>query len=119
MTYCVACRGGEGEGARRHLRSPYAGKAGWQDWTIAEFAFDNDLIAVTNNRRDFLKEYARRELHPGLVVIVPKGNRSDQIAWFSTVLDFLLAMDEPPINKLVEIDADGRISMLDWSGASA
>jgi hypothetical protein len=79
-------------------------KGGWQDWSVAEFAFDNDLIVVTNNRRDFLKEYADMELHPGLVIIVPKGDKSTQIEWFAAVVDFLLAMNELPIKKLIEID---------------
>ena len=94
---------------------PYFGKGAWQDRSIAEFAFENDLIAVTNNRRDFLREYARMEIHPGLVVIIPKGDKLTQIEWFAAVLDFLQALDEPPINKLVEIDAAGRITMIDGS----
>lgn len=85
---------------------------------MAEFAFDNDLIVVTNNRRDFLHEYAGMELHPGLVVIVPKGDKSTQIGWFAAIVDFLLAMDEPPINKLIEIDASGRITVTDWPRAA-
>lgn len=97
------------------IYGPYAGMAGWQDWSIAEFALDNDLIVVTNNRRDFLKEYAGMDIHPGLVVIVPKGNRPDQVQWFSMVLDFLLGLGEPPVNKLIEIHVDGRITMQDWS----
>lgn len=98
---------------------PYAGKAGWQDWSVAEFAFNNDLIVVTNNRRDFLDEYARMELHPGLVVIVPKGDRPRQIEWFAAVVDFLLALDGPPVNKLVEIDAASRIAVQDWAAPAA
>ena len=52
------------------------------------------------------------------VVIVPKGERPSQIAWFSAVLDFLLARNEPPVNMLIEIHADGRITMEDWSSAT-
>jgi predicted nuclease of predicted toxin-antitoxin system len=98
---------------------PHAGKAGWQDWTIAKFAYENDLIVVTNNRKDFLKEYAKFDVHPGLVVIVPRGDRADQIGWFSKILDFLQAADDAPVNKVVEIDAMNRISIQDWSSAAA
>lgn len=98
---------------------PYAGKAGWEDWSVAEFAFANDLIVVTNNRRDFLKHYAGMDLHPGLVIIVPKGDRPSQIAWFVAVVDFLLGLNEPPVNKLIEIDAGGGIAMTDWPGTAA
>ena len=59
---------------------PYVGKAGWQDWSVAEFAFGNDLIVVTNNRRDFLEEYAGMELRaegrqtePDRVVLGSRG----------------------------------------------
>ena len=93
---------------------PHAGKAGWQDWTIAKYAYENDLIVVTNNRRDFLKEYAKFELHPGLVVIIPRGNRTDQIEWFIAVLDRLAMMKEAPVNKLVEVDREGRVTIRDW-----
>jgi predicted nuclease of predicted toxin-antitoxin system len=93
---------------------PHAGKAGWQDWTIAKYAYENDLIVVTNNRRDFLKEYSKFELHPGLVIIIPRGNRQDQIEWFTTVLDALDEMAEAPVNKLVEVDREGKVSIRNW-----
>jgi predicted nuclease of predicted toxin-antitoxin system len=96
---------------------PHAGKAGWKDWTIARFAYENDLIVVTNNRKDFLREYAKFDVHPGLVIIVPRGDRADQIEWFSKILDFLQAMDEVPINRAIEIDAMDRISIREWSSA--
>jgi hypothetical protein len=33
-------------------------------------------------------------------------------------VDFLIAMDEPPVNKLIEIDAESRITIIDWSGVA-
>ena len=41
----------------------HLGKAGWQDWNLVRFAVANDYIIVTDNRRDFLKEYARLDIH--------------------------------------------------------
>jgi predicted nuclease of predicted toxin-antitoxin system len=93
---------------------PHAGKAGWQDWTIARYAYENDLIVVTNNRRDFLNEYASFEVHPGLVVIIPRGNRADQVEWFTSVLDTLSAMEEMPVNQLVEVDRQGKVTIRNW-----
>jgi len=53
----------------------HLGKAGWQDWNLVHFAVANDYIIVTNNRKDFLKEYAGLDVHAGLVVLLPKGTR--------------------------------------------
>ena len=93
---------------------PHIGKAGWQDWNLTRFALENDYILVTNNRRDFLKEYAAQELHNGLIVIVPNVEREDQKRLFGVVLDHLAEMNELPVNKLIEIIEDGSIYQRDW-----
>ena len=51
---------------------PYVGKAGWQDWNIVPFPLENNYIIVTNNRRHFLGEYVKLDVHNGLVIIVPQ-----------------------------------------------
>jgi predicted nuclease of predicted toxin-antitoxin system len=94
---------------------PHLGMAGWQDWNIARFAFENGYIVVTNNRRDFLREYLKHEIHYGLIVLVPNSERQAQIALFSIALDRLAEMDEPPEGKLVEILADGSLHIRDWT----
>lgn len=66
---------------------PHLGMAGWQDWNIVKFAVENGHVVVTNNRRDFLKEYLKYDTHPGLVVLVPQAERSVQTRLFSAVLD--------------------------------
>jgi hypothetical protein len=58
---------------------PHIGLAGWQDWNISTFAFERDYSVVTNNRRDFLREYLKYDLHNGLVVVVPYVARQQQI----------------------------------------
>ncbi|KQT55334.1 MULTISPECIES: DUF5615 family PIN-like protein [unclassified Aureimonas] len=93
---------------------PHIGKAGWQDWNLTRFALENDYIFVTNNRRDFLKEYAAQELHNGLIVIVPNVERDDQKRLFGVVLDHLADMYELPVNKLIEVLEDGSIHQRDW-----
>ena len=94
---------------------PHIGMAGWQDWNIATFAIENDYVVVTNNRRDFLKEYLRHDLHPGLIVIVPHLDRSSQMRLFNRVIEHLANQDVEPVNLLVEALADGAIISRTWT----
>ena len=96
---------------------PYVGMAGWQDWNIIRFAFENDYVVVTNNRRDFLKGYLRQELHSGLVIIVPNVEREPQIQLFSQVLDHLAGMNDLPTNKIIEVLGDGSIHVREWTSS--
>jgi predicted nuclease of predicted toxin-antitoxin system len=94
---------------------PHIGMAGWQDWNIARFAVENGYVVVTNNRRDFLREYLKHEMHDGLVIIVPNVEREPQIALFSRVLDHLAGMNDLPVNKVVEILEDAAIHIREWT----
>ncbi|MBI5128953.1 MAG: DUF5615 family PIN-like protein [Rhodopseudomonas palustris] len=93
----------------------HIGKSGWQDWNLVPFAVNNDYVVVTNNRRDFLKEYARLDIHNGLVVILPRGKRDEQINLFSKVLDMLEARKDDLVNCLVEVLADGSVHLRKWN----
>jgi predicted nuclease of predicted toxin-antitoxin system len=70
--------------ARGHQADHVAhlGKSGWQDWNLVAFALENDYIFVTNNRLDFLKHYAKVDVHSGLIIIIPnvKGQRAGRLA---------------------------------------
>ena len=93
----------------------HRGLSGRLDPFIARWCVEHDFVLVTNNGRDFRSIYTGLELHPGLVVILPKVERPDQLKLFGAVLDRVEG--EPDlINKLVEIDADGVITILDWPG---
>jgi predicted nuclease of predicted toxin-antitoxin system len=94
---------------------PYIGMAGWQDWNIAQFAFENGYVVVTNNRRHFLREYLKYEAHNGLVIIVPNVERDRQIGLFVRVLDFLAELNALPVNKLIEVLEVGSIHVRDWT----
>ena len=87
---------------------------GTPDWGIVRLILDRDDIFVTNNARDFLKLYARLEIHPGLVIILPAVKRAPQIELFTRVLDFI---EQHPdvMNKLVQIDNSGSITFEPWS----
>ena len=77
----------------------------------AFLALDNDYMIVTNNRRDFMREYANFDLHNGLIIIVPNVGRQSQIRLFSLALDAILDLGESVINKLVEVLEDGSIQI--------
>ena len=94
---------------------PYIGMAGWQDWNIGKFAFENNYIVVTNNRRHFLREYLKHEVHNGLVIIVPNVEREQQVGLLARVLDYLAGLNDLPVNKLIEVLEDGSIHVREWT----
>ncbi|MGN6470870.1 MAG: hypothetical protein ACTHLC_14955, partial [Rhizobiaceae bacterium] len=49
------------------------------------------------------------------VVIVPNVEREQQMYLFRRVLDYFSALNDLPINKLVEILEDGSIHVRDWT----
>jgi predicted nuclease of predicted toxin-antitoxin system len=93
----------------------HLGKAGWQDWNLVRFAIANDYIIVTDNRRDFLKQYAKLDVHAGLVILLPKGTRDRQMALFQRALDVYSARNDDLVNKLIEIARDGSVHIRDWN----
>ncbi len=92
----------------------WLGKSGTQDWNLVPFALDHDYAFVTNNRRDFLRQYARLSAHDGLIILVPMVERDAQIRLFGLVLDHIQSLPDT-VNKLVEIFSDGEIRVRDWS----
>ena len=94
----------------------YLGKSGWSDWNLASHALENDYIFVTNNRRDFLKEYTKTDLHNGLIIIVPDTKRADQQRLFGKALDVVSKRNDDLVNKLIEVLLDGSVHIRDWTG---
>lgn len=92
----------------------WLGKSGMQDWNLVPFALDHDYVFVTNNRRDFLREYARLAVHDGLIIVVPMVEREEQIRLFSLALDRAQSLPDT-VNKLIEVFADGEVRVRDWS----
>ena len=91
---------------------PYIGKQGWQDWNIVPFAVENDYIIVTNNRRHFLREYIKLNLHNGLIIIVPNVEREDQLRLFEIALD---AVSNGLVNKVAEVLIDRTVHIRHWT----
>jgi len=75
----------------------------------------NDYIIVTDNRKDFLKEYAKLDVHAGLVVIIPKGTRSQQMTLFQKALDVVAGRNDDLTNKLLEVSRDGSVHIREWN----
>ena len=94
----------------------WLGKGGMKDWSLVSFALDNDYAFVTNNRRDFLREYARLSVHDGLIILVPLAGREEQGRLFGLVLDYLETLPDT-MNTLIEIFSDGEIRMRGWSAS--
>jgi predicted nuclease of predicted toxin-antitoxin system len=93
----------------------YLGKGGWQDRNLVPFAVEYDYVMVTNNRRHFLKEYAKLDIHSGLIVIIPAVKREIQQRLFERALDALTSGNEAIVNKVVEVLLDGTVHIREWT----
>ncbi|GLH75197.1 hypothetical protein SSBR45G_01050 [Bradyrhizobium sp. SSBR45G] len=93
----------------------HLGKSGWQDWNLVRFASANDYIIVTNNRRDFLKEYGKLDVHAGLIILIPRGTRDQQMTLFQKALDLYSVRNADLVNKLIEVARDGSVRIREWS----
>lgn len=90
------------------------GLAGKSDEALMPIILRGNFVLVTNNRTDFLKLYAHEPVHPGLVIIIP-GNQplEKQVDLFSFGLNVIESQPDL-INKLVEIDIHGAVTITDW-----
>jgi hypothetical protein len=79
------------------------------------YAVANNYIVVTNNRRDFLKEYAKLDIHGGLVVLIPLVKRDEQIGLFTKALDVFTVRNDDLVNTLVEVLSDGSVHLREWN----
>lgn len=90
---------------------------GVPDRVIAELCMDEERILVTNNANDFISLAKDKGLHPGLVVM-PLGSRAEECIWIDNAIRHIeslsrdLSVDpaELMINRVVDLDAGGRVS---------
>jgi len=90
-------------------------KGGWQDCNLVPFVLENDYIFVTNNRRHFLRGYAKLQVHNGLVIIVSAVKRQAQQRLFESVLDTFANLKDGVVNKVVEVLLDGSVHVRQWT----
>jgi len=108
------------EGVRkiRAVHVLYRGLEGKEDWDLIPYIIQNDYTFVTCNGEDFLRLYAQEDIHPGLVIILPGDlTAKEQVQFFGLVLDRIERFEDL-INKVVTIDRDKKINILDWSKGS-
>ena len=95
------------------LHVNWANMSGYRDEVVAVYAMGGDYIFVTNNGVDFRPIYRLLEMHVGLVVIIPSLKKPGQLRLFNQIMD-RLESERDIVNKLVEIDETGVITIADW-----
>ena len=90
----------------------WLGKAGAPDAELRDLILERELTFVTNNARDFRRLLGAAELHPGLIIILPNVTPTTQRALFGIVLRRLPELGSL-INKVVEVDRDGAVTVYD------
>jgi predicted nuclease of predicted toxin-antitoxin system len=92
----------------------HRGLQGTKDHDLLPTIFSGGFVFVTNNGRDFLKLYAKEDIHHGLVIIVPGGITSElQVKLFDDVLIAISGLSDL-INKVIEVYIDGTIEVRDY-----
>ncbi len=92
----------------------FRGLAGSPDRDLLPVIRHEGFVFVTNNAKDFLKLYARENIHAGLIIIVPGGIPVEvQLRLFAKVLDVIEPMPDI-VNRIVEVYSDGAVELRDW-----
>lgn len=92
---------------------PHVGLSGASDPVVWRYAYENDLIVITTNAKDFLA-LLDVEVHPGLIVLRESGlSRGEQWNRIEPVLQYLQSLDDSNFmwNKVIEIEAPNRFSV--------
>ena len=84
----------------------HLGLGGKPDWQLAERIVEDEFTFVTNNRVDFLRLFAKMELHAGLIVIIPSVAPATQRALFTAALQYSSRVDL--INTVIEVHLEGN-----------
>lgn len=106
---------------RAHRRGHDAAHVNWRgldgrrDQAIAAHAMAENCIFVTNNGADFRPIYRAFDIHPGLVVILPAVTKRAQRRLFDKVIE-ALEREPDTINKLIEVDVEGVVTIRDYPG---
>lgn len=91
----------------------FMGLRGEKDWDLLPMLIEKNYVLVTNNGEEFKMRYAKLDIHPGLVIIVPGGIiKEKQVELFDLALDVIEKLDDT-INKVIEVTEDGTVSVKD------
>jgi predicted nuclease of predicted toxin-antitoxin system len=90
----------------------HRGLPGIPDYQLCDLAQREELTLVTNNGKDFRKLMIEASVHPGLVIIKPCVEPEQQRKLFGTGLQMLSKLPDL-INRVMEIDIDGTITLYD------
>jgi Domain of unknown function (DUF5615) len=96
----------------------HMGLSGTADHNLRAIIAAGDFTFVTNNARDFVKLYRLLDIHAGLIIILPNVRKSEQRRLFGLAIDAVGIAGSDPVNQLVEIDADGRVTFRQWPDPS-
>jgi predicted nuclease of predicted toxin-antitoxin system len=83
----------------------YLGLGSFKDWELMDIVIERDYTFVTNNRSDFLALHGRRQLHAGLIVIIPNVTPTQQQELFDAALKHIGQREM--VNTVVEVEYDG------------
>lgn len=92
---------------------PHVGLGGASDPAVWRYAYENDLIVVTTNAKDFLA-LLEVEIHPGLIVLRESGlSRQEQWDRIEPVLLYLFNLNDPNfmLNKVIEIEGPDHFTV--------
>lgn len=97
------------------------GRLSSKDQDLAQIAYDEDWIIVTNDAGDYLKLAERNEFHPGLIFL-EEGSAAQERAWLEAALAHISseakARRRSPAafmtNHVVEVDRDGHCHDYSW-----
>jgi len=86
------------------------------DYRVARYALDRELILVTNDRYDFESIYEQLEIHPGIIFITAGRSKLRELPYQQAM--FAMALDEvednEPVNDAILLTArDGKKRRVD------
>jgi hypothetical protein len=80
----------------------YHGMARWRDWSLLDVIEAEDWVLVTNNVTEFRSRYLSRDLHAGVIFLLPSVAKDRQVALFAAALDEI-ARDLDLVNTAIDL----------------
>lgn len=89
------------------------GWLGERDDEVLARCLAEDRVIVTENAADFRKLVARKDIHPGLIIL-PNVTRDASLALLLAAIAYLEtlgSLSDIMVNHVVEVDADGAMRL--------